>query len=73
MAAGDAHLGSDLDLLVTFRAGLELGLEFFVIQDELEHLLGCEVDLLTRRSVERDQNAIRRRSILQSALEVYPG
>jgi predicted nucleotidyltransferase len=44
---------------------------FFELQKELEDILGCEVDLLTRRSVEQDQNSIRRRSILQSTREIY--
>jgi hypothetical protein len=65
--------GSDLDLMVTFRPGVEPGLEFSAMQDELEHMLGCRVDLLTRRSVERSDNPIRRRSILESAREVYAG
>jgi predicted nucleotidyltransferase len=38
---------------------------------EIEEIFGCEVDLLTRRSVEQDENAIRRCSILQSTLEIY--
>jgi hypothetical protein len=37
----------------------------------LEDILGCEVDLLTRRSVEQDQNSIRRLSILESTREIY--
>ena len=73
VATGDARPGSDLDLLVTFRRGLQLGLDFFGMQEELGQLLLCEVDLLTRRSVEQDGNAIRRRSILGSAREIYAG
>jgi uncharacterized protein len=73
VAKGSALPGSDLDLLVTFRPDVEPGLEFFVMGDELEQLLGCPVDLLTRRSVERSDNPIRRRSILESAREVYAG
>jgi predicted nucleotidyltransferase len=49
------------------------GLDFFAMQDELEQLLGCKVDLLTRRSVEESDNPIRRRSILESTREVYAG
>ena len=49
------------------------GLEFFAMQKELEQILGCRVDLLTRRSVEQNDNPIRRRSILESAREVYAG
>jgi hypothetical protein len=73
VAAGEAHPGSDLDLMVTFRPGVEPGLEFFAMQDELEQVFGCHVDLFTRRSVERSDNPIRRRSILESARVVYAG
>ena len=73
VASGEAHSGSDLDLMVTFRPGVEPGLEFFAMQDELEQVFGCRVDLFTRRSVERSDNPIRRRSILESARVVYAG
>jgi hypothetical protein len=46
-------------------------LDFFAIQDELEELLGSRVDLVTRRSVERSDNPLRRQSILESATEIY--
>ena len=71
VARGDALSGSDVDLLVTFRPEIHPGLDFFSIQDELELLLNCEVDLLTRRSVERAENSIRRSSILDTTLEIY--
>jgi predicted nucleotidyltransferase len=59
--------------MVTFDSGVHPGLDFFAMQDELEQLLGCSVDLLTRRSVERSDNPIRQRAILESAREVYAG
>jgi hypothetical protein len=34
-------------------------------------LLGSRVDLLTRRSVERSDNPLRRQSVLESAMEIY--
>jgi uncharacterized protein len=71
VARGDAHAGSDIDLLVTFRPGIQLGLDFFSIQDELQQLLGSPVDLLTRRSDERSDNPLRSQSILESAIEIY--
>jgi predicted nucleotidyltransferase len=71
LARGEPHPGSDIDLLVTFRPGVHLGWDFFELHKEIEDILGCEVDLLTRRSVEQDQNSIRRRSILQSTREIY--
>jgi uncharacterized protein len=73
VAKGEASAGSDLDLMVTFLPGIAPGLEFFAMQDELESILGCRVDLLARRSVERSDNPIRRRSILASAREIYAG
>jgi uncharacterized protein len=73
VAKGEASRGSDLDLMVTFLPGVEPGLDFFSMQDELEEILGCPVDLLTRRSVERSDNPIRQRSILESAREIYGG
>ena len=71
LSRGESRRGSDVDLLVTFQPGVHLGWDFFELHKELEDLLGCEVDLLTRRSVEQDENAIRRRSILQSTREIY--
>jgi predicted nucleotidyltransferase len=71
LARGERHPGSDIDLLVTFRPGVHLGWDFFELHEELEGILGCEVDLLTRRSVEQDQNSIRRRSILESTRDIY--
>lgn len=71
VAMGKASTGSDLDLMVTFLPGVTPGLEFFGMQKELEGLLGCRVDLVTRRAVEQSDNPIRRRSVLKSAREIY--
>jgi len=71
LARGERHPGSDVDLLVTFRPDVHLGWDFFDLHEEAEDLLGCEVDLLTRRSVEQDENSIRRRSILESTRDIY--
>jgi hypothetical protein len=71
LARGEPHPGSDIDLLITFRPDVHLGWDFFDLHKELEDILGCKVDLLTRRSVEQDQNTIRRRSILESTREIY--
>ena len=71
LARSEAHPGSDVDLMVTFQPEVHLGWDFFELHKELEDLLGCEVDLLTRRSVEQDENFIRRRSILESTRDIY--
>jgi len=71
LARGEPQRGSDIDLLVTFQPEVHLGWDFYELHKEIEGILGCEVDLLTRRSVEQDENAIRRQSILQSTREIY--
>jgi len=63
---------SDLDVLVTFEPGAEWGLLDHVrMEQELAGLLGCKVDLLTKRAVERSPNRILRREILGTAEVLY--
>ena len=71
LARGESRPGSDVDLLITFQPDVHPGWDFFDLHKEIEAILGCKVDLLTRRSVEHDENAIRRRSILQSTCEIF--
>jgi predicted nucleotidyltransferase len=63
---------SDLDFLVTFapEAGWSL-LDHVEMQDELQVILGRPVDLLTRAGIERSQNYLRRRAILNSAEVIH--
>ncbi len=72
-AKGTARPDSDVDLLVTFEEGQTPGLEFFGLADDLEHLVGRKVDLLTRPRVERDDNPIFRRGVLSAAEVLYAG
>ena len=62
---------SDIDLLIEFSPGHTPGLEFVSIAEKLSELFGRPVDLLTRSSVERGRNYIRRRAILDSAEIIY--
>ena len=63
---------SDVDLLVTFQPEARWGLfDHFRMERELADMLGREVDLLTRRSVESSANWIRRREILRTARTIY--
>jgi len=63
---------SDLDILVTFAPGARWGLlDHVKMEQELASLLGCKVDLLTKRAVERSSNWILRREILGTAEVVY--
>ena len=68
---GDAEAGSDLDILVTFKAGVHGGLEFVALQQELADLFGRPVDLLTRKSVERSANKYFRRFALSRTEPIY--
>ncbi len=64
--------GSDIDLLVSFRPDAEWSLlDHLAMQEELSLLLGREVDLVTRRSVERSRNWIRRDEILSDAETIF--
>lgn len=63
---------SDIDVLVDFNRSRRPSLMDVVeIESELSELLGRDVDMLTRASVERSRNHIRRRSILESTEVVY--
>lgn len=65
VARGEDAIGSDLDLLVDVAPGTSL-FDILRIQDELETILGVEVDLIpdaglkdsVRRQVERDLIAL---------------
>ena len=71
-ARGTARGGSDVDLLVEFLPDSNPGLlEMGALREDLEQTLGCRVDLLSRRAVEKSHNAIRRRSILAAPITVY--
>jgi predicted nucleotidyltransferase len=59
--------GSDVDVLVEFEQQHEPDLFKLVeLQDELSKMLGRNVDLVERRAVEKSENYIRRRHILES-------
>jgi predicted nucleotidyltransferase len=64
--------GSDIDVLVEFERQHEPDLFRLVeLQDELSKMLGRKVDLVERRAVERSENYIRRRHILESVEPIY--
>ena len=63
---------SDVDLMVTVADDARCSLFDMVrMQDELRDMLGRDVDLVTRRAIERSLNPIRREAILSSAEPVY--
>jgi hypothetical protein len=61
---------SDVDVLVTFSTDAHWSLfDKMHMQDELAEMFGREVDLVSRRAIERSRNWLRREAIL-SSLEV---
>ena len=69
---GDFRPDSDVDVLISFDPGARWGLFDLVrMEDELEAILGREVDLVSRRAVEASENYIRRKAILGELEVVY--
>jgi predicted nucleotidyltransferase len=69
---GDFRSSSDIDVLVSFEPRAQWSLMDVVeMQNELETILGRKVDLVERSAIERSENYIRRRYILDSAEPVY--
>jgi hypothetical protein len=68
----DFRPDSDLDILVTFAPEADWSLLDHVrMEQELEALLGREIDLVSRRAIERSSNWIRRQAILGAAQPFY--
>jgi predicted nucleotidyltransferase len=62
---------SDVDVLISFAGDATWSLLDHVhMRDELCEIFGRDVDLLTRRSVERSLNRFRRESILTTAVQL---
>ena len=67
----DFDTDSDVDVLVAFAPDARWTLfDMVTMKEELSRILGREVDLVSRRGIERSRNPIRRREILSSA-EVF--
>ena len=72
MLTNDFRLDSDVDVLVSFADDARWSLFDLVnMQEELEDILGRRVDLIEREVIEKSDNYIRRRQILQSEEIVY--
>jgi hypothetical protein len=68
----DFRSSSDIDVLVSFEPHARWSLlDVVEMQNELEAVLGRKVDLVERSAIERSENYIRRRHVLDSAEPVY--
>ena len=63
---------SDVDVLVSFDAAARHTLFDMVdMEEELKTLFGRDVDLVSRRGIERSGNHLRRRAILEAAETIH--
>lgn len=67
----DFHPDSDVDVLYTTAEDAHWGWEFVKVEEELSEILGHKVDLVPRNAIERSDNYIRRKAILESAETFY--
>ena len=68
---GELSVGSDLDFLYTLAGDARWGWDFVDACEELESIVGREVDLVSRTSIERSANPFRKQAILSSTELVY--
>ncbi|HIJ95674.1 MAG TPA: nucleotidyltransferase [Desulfuromonadales bacterium] len=68
----DFNDASDVDVMVSFQNDSRWSLlDHVAMRDELVAIFGRNVDLVTRKGVERSRNALRRSSILESVKVFY--
>jgi hypothetical protein len=68
----DFRPDSDVDVLVSFAPEAKWSLFDVVhMEDELKELFGREVDLVIRKTIERSENYLRRKHILESVEPIY--
>jgi predicted nucleotidyltransferase len=66
------HRDSDVDIMVSFNPDASVSLfDMVKMQDELKHIFGRDVDLVTRSGVENSRNYLRRKAILDSAQVIH--
>jgi uncharacterized protein len=68
----DFRPDSDIDVLVTFAPEAKRGLsETLQMKDELQSIFGRNVDFIVKAAIERSENWLRRKNILESAQVIY--
>ncbi len=68
----DFRPDSDIDVLITFSPTAKRGLtETLQMRDELQAIFDRKVDLIVKAAIERSENWLRRKNILESAQTIY--
>jgi len=68
----DFRPDSDVDILVTFSRDAQWSLlDHVAMEQEATAIFGRKVDLVSRKAIERSENYIRRKAILETAQPYY--
>ena len=68
----DFSKGSDIDILVTFgKDSHHTVFDLVRMEEELQQIFKCEIDLVSRRGLESSRNYIRKNAILNSVETIY--
>ena len=68
----DFRADSDVDILIDFDEDADWSLlDHIQMQEELQALLGRDVDLISKRAVERSRNWLFRREVLRTAKVLF--
>ncbi len=68
----DFRPDSDIDILITFAPEAKRGLtETMQMRDQLQAIFDRKVDLIVKAAIERSENWLRRKNILESAQTIY--
>jgi uncharacterized protein len=68
----DFRPDSDVDILVTFSPDAEWSLlDHMAMEEKFSAIFGRKVDLVSRKAIERSENYIRRKAILETAQPYY--
>lgn len=68
----DFRPDSDIDILIAFSLSAKRGLtETLQMRDELQAIFDRRVDLIVKSAIERSENWLRRKNILESAQTIY--
>ena len=67
----DFCIDSDVDVMVKFSPEAHWGWDIVLLKNELEAIFARKVDLLTKKTIEKSRNWIRKEEILSSARLVY--
>lgn len=68
----DFRPNSDIDVLVSFTPDARISLFDLVdMENELKEVFGRDVDLVEKEAIQRSENYIRRKSILENTEVIY--